>query len=64
MEVGQGSSQPEGSQYQEAQEGHAMEEDNPQAAACDDDMTQHPGSNMFSNSFFHVFTSYVVNIVN
>lgn len=41
-----------------------MKEDNPHPAACDDDMTQPVGSNMISNSFFPVFTSCVVNIVN
>ena len=59
-----GSSQPGGSHYQETQEGHAMEENNPQPTTCDDDMTQPLVSNMFSNSFFPVSSSYVVNIVN
>lgn len=64
VEVEKGFSQPRGSQYQETQEGHAMEENNPQPITCDDDMTQPLVSNMFSNSFFPVSSSYVVNIVN
>ena len=64
VEVEKGSSQLGGSQYQETQEGHAMEENNPQPTTCDDDMTHPLVSNMFSNSFFPVSSSCVVNIVN